>query len=190
MGKSASGKDTIYKRLIADAELGLERVVPYTTRPIREKEVEGNEYHFVSEEEYLKLSAEGKILEERAYETVHGLWRYFTVGDSRFYDELGNKSILIGTLETYVSLCRAIGKDKFIPIYIEADDGDRLERSIKRERKEEIPKYAEVCRRFLADTEDFSEDKLFEAGILPENRFVNINLEECVTAVREYILSV
>ena len=50
MGKSSTGKDTIYKRLLEDQELGLQRIVPYTTRPIREGEQEGVEYHFVSEE--------------------------------------------------------------------------------------------------------------------------------------------
>ena len=49
MGKSSTGKDTIYKRLLEDQELGLQRIVPYTTRPIREGEQEGVEYHFVSE---------------------------------------------------------------------------------------------------------------------------------------------
>lgn len=48
MGKSSTGKDTIYKRLLEDQELGLQRIVPYTTRPIREGEQEGVEYHFVA----------------------------------------------------------------------------------------------------------------------------------------------
>ncbi|WP_366559120.1 hypothetical protein [uncultured Eubacterium sp.] len=49
MGKSASGKDTIYNRLLAMEELQLRRVVPYTTRPIRSGETEGESYFFCSE---------------------------------------------------------------------------------------------------------------------------------------------
>ena len=47
MGKSASGKDTIYKLLLADKSLKLRQLVPYTTRPRRVGEIEGEAYHFV-----------------------------------------------------------------------------------------------------------------------------------------------
>lgn len=46
MGKSSTGKDTIYKRLLGDQELGLQRIVPYTTRPIREGEPGGSRISF------------------------------------------------------------------------------------------------------------------------------------------------
>ena len=46
MGKSASGKDTIYRRLMEAPGLGLERIVLYTTRPIRAGEKDGVDYHF------------------------------------------------------------------------------------------------------------------------------------------------
>lgn len=189
MGKSASGKDTIYKRLIEDKSLGLERIIPYTTRPIRENEVDGVEYHFVSEDEYNALRQNGLILEERAYDTVHGLWRYFTVDDGIHNDSSssdGNMFLLIGTLEAYVSLCKSLGNERIIPIYIEIDDGVRLERALMRERTQDVPKYTEMCRRFLADAEDFSEDKLRAAGI--ETRFDNSNLTKCIEEVREYII--
>ena len=41
MGKSSSGKDTIYKNLMEDKSLGLRKLIPYTTRPMREGEQEG-----------------------------------------------------------------------------------------------------------------------------------------------------
>ena len=46
MGKSATGKDTIYQRLLHKKELNLQKIVPYTTRPIREGEEHGREYYF------------------------------------------------------------------------------------------------------------------------------------------------
>ena len=80
MGKSASGKDTLYERLLANPELALKKVIPYTTRPIRSGEQQGREYYFVDEAELERLRAEGRVIEHREYRTVHGPWHYFTVG--------------------------------------------------------------------------------------------------------------
>ena len=50
MGKSSSGKDTIYKRLMEDGDLSFKNIVGYTTRPIREGETNGKEYFFAKYE--------------------------------------------------------------------------------------------------------------------------------------------
>ena len=50
MGKSSSGKDTIYKKLAEDADLPVKTLVPYTTRPMRDGETDGVEYYFCDEE--------------------------------------------------------------------------------------------------------------------------------------------
>ena len=83
MGKSSSGKDTVYRHLLEWKEVCLKRVVPYTTRPIRAGEAEGEEYHFTDEEGFRELEVSGKIIESRVYNTYHGLWRYFTVDDGK-----------------------------------------------------------------------------------------------------------
>lgn len=112
MGKSASGKDTIYQRLLRNPEFSLERLVIYTTRPIRDGELDGREYHFVTEEDFQKLKAEGKIIEDRGYETVYGLWRYFTADNMN----LEEKSYLgIGTLESYEKLKAYYGEERSAP---------------------------------------------------------------------------
>lgn len=184
MGKSASGKDTVYKQLLTDNELNLKKIVPYTTRPIREKEKNGVQYFFTDEEGMKELEAAGKIIEKRAYNTVHGVWYYFTVDDHQIDLSNGNY-IIIGTPENYIRLREYFGKDVIVPIYIELDDGVRLERALKRERKQDVPKYEEMCRRFLADAKDFSEDNLSE--ISRENRFSNENLDNCVNNIRDFI---
>lgn len=185
-GKSSSGKDTVYKRLLADESLKLNQLVTYTTRPIREGEVNGREYFFIDEAQAIKLHEEGKIVESRAYNTVFGIWKYMTVDDGDI--ELDEKSyIVIGTLESYVQIRNYFGKDKVVPVMIDVDDGERLERALKRERLQPNPKYDEMCRRFLADSADFSEDKVRSAGI--EKVFVNDVLEDCINSVREYVLS-
>ena len=178
MGKSASGKDTIYKK-IKEAMPTLKTIVIYTTRPIREGEKEGIEYHFVDEEKLQEFQKTGKVIELREYNTVHGIWKYFTVDDGQF--DADDNYIAIGTLESYKGMREYLGEEKLVPLYIEVDDGIRLERALSRERKQKEPKYEELCRRFLADAADFSVDKLNEVGIT--HKFFNIDIEKCVDEI-------
>jgi len=185
MGKSSTGKDTIYKRLLKNKKLGLNKIVPYTTRPIREGEQNGVEYFFTDVETLNCLKQENKIIECRGYQTVHGMWYYYMVKDDQI--DLDNKDyLIIGTLESYQMTRDYFGKDKVCPIYIEVEDGVRLSRALLREKKQRSPKYEEMCRRYLADCQDFAEEKLLEAGI--EKRFRNVKLSECIQEVAEYIL--
>lgn len=186
MGKSCTGKDTIYKRLLQNNELALNKKIPYTTRPIRQKEIDGVEYHFVTEEKYQELKNTNVIIEERSYDTFHGLWRYFTVDDEDMRNDTGN-FIMIGTLEAYGSIKRYFGDENVIPVLIELDDGDRLQRALNREKKQKVPKYEELCRRFLADSRDFSHEKIEQAGIT--KTFYNADLEKCLGEIEEYIKS-
>ena len=186
MGKSSSGKDTIYKKLLK--ELGnLKRVILYTTRPIRQGEKSGVEYHFVDEEKLAQMEGEGKVIEKRAYHTVHGVWKYFTADDGQI-DLEKEDYLVIGTLASYQAMGRYFGEEKVIPIYLQIDDGIRLERALKRERGQKHPKYEEMCRRFLADSEDFSEKNLALAQI--EERFDNEELQECLQKIISYIARV
>lgn len=186
LGKSGSGKDTIYKRIMEHYSGRLSQVIPYTTRPIRSGETEGGEYHFVDETMFKDMEAQGKIIEARAYNTVHGIWRYFTACDEQLQDIEGSTNyLMIGVLESYVSTRNYFGANKVLPIYIEVEDGLRLSRALSRERVQEQPKYKELCRRFLADCQDFSEEKLKEAEL--DRFFVNDDLEECVLSIEKYI---
>lgn len=186
MGKSSSGKDTIFKRLLADPSLGLKTIVPYTTRPIRSGEQDGLEYHFTDEAGYQELRKSGKIIEERTYQTFHGTWRYFVIDDGEFRWD-GQDYIMIGTPEAYLKMKDYFGEDKMLPVMIELDDGVRLERALSREREQKHPRYEEMCRRFLVDSEDFSEEKIQAAGIF--RRFKNDDLENCLTEISSYIIN-
>ena len=183
MGKSASGKDTIYKELIEKMPK-FHSIVPYTTRPMRDGEKEGQEYHFVDEAKYFEFDKAEKVIEARTYQTVYGPWTYFTADDGQIelwqYDYL-----VIGTIESYYALKEYFGDDVMVPLYIEVEDGLRLSRALERERAQTKPQYAELCRRFLADQEDFSEEKIAAAGI--KKRFQNIDLEKCVEEIAQYI---
>ena len=175
MGKSASGKDTIYKR-VKEQMPELKTIVIYTTRPIREGELNGREYHFVDDDKLKELQDAGKVIELREYNTVHGIWKYFTADDGQFDGE--DNYLAIGTLESYVQLRDYFGQERLVPIYVEVEDGLRLERALARERMQATPKYEEMCRRFLADAADFSVENMKEAGIT--RKFNNIDMDKCV----------
>lgn len=183
MGKSSSGKDSIFKE-IKKKMPELKNIILYTTRPIREGEKDGVEYHFVDEKKLRELEEKGCIIEQRAYQTQHGIWRYFTADDGQI-DLKQYNYLVIGTLESYQNVCNYFGKETIVPLYVEVEDGLRLSRALERERQQVKPKYAEMCRRFLADSDDFSEKHLAEAGI--GKRFQNIVFQECVQEICEYI---
>ena len=155
MGKSSTGKDTIYKELRKRMPQ-LKNVTIYTTRPRREGE-------------------------------VYGIWNYFTADDGQFNFEQKNQDyLMIGTLESYEKLKTYFGNEKVVPLYIEVEDGERLTRALAREKTQKEPKYAEMCRRFLADSKDFSEENLAHAGIT--ERYENTNLEDVLEKICKKIL--
>ena len=187
MGKSASGKDTIYRQLLGDERLHLLPYVGYTTRPIRSGEREGVEYHFTTREDLDAFEQSGRLIEKRVYHTVLGDWYYYSV-DSDELDLDQKDYIYIGTLESYVKMRDYYGADKVVPIYIEVEDGLRLSRALEREKSQASPKYKEMCRRFIADSEDFSEENLQKAGIT--ERFQNVCMEECINEILQKVFSV
>lgn len=187
MGKSASGKDRIYSRLAGNQELNLKKLILYTTRPIRDGEENGKQYYFTNEEQFRQFETDGRVIEFRSYDTVYGIWTYFTADDGQIDLTKGNY-LGIGTLESFQKMKDYYGEDTVVPVYIEVEDGERLIRAVRREQEQEIPKYEEMCRRFLADQEDFSEEKINDAKI--QKRFVNDKLDLCVENIIKYINSI
>lgn len=185
MGKSSSGKDTIYRKLMENNELKLNKIITYTTRPARAGEVEGNEYHFVDEAKMNEMDRNGKIIEKRAYDTVYGVWNYFTADDENVKIDRNNYMV-IGTLDSYEQLRAYYGEKKVMPIYIEVEDGERLARALEREREQDEPKYSEMCRRYLADEQDFNAERLEKLGI--KRKYFNNDIQQCMSQIKEQIL--
>ena len=189
MGKSASGKDGISSMLLKESSLSLKSVVLYTTRPMRDGESDGREYHFCTEDDLKKFREAGNIVEERVYHTVQGDWYYFTLADAGMMKDLrekGSAYLAIGTLEAYMAYKEYFGEEFIKPLYIEVRDDLRLTRAVERERGQKKPDYKEVCRRFLADEEDFSQDKLEAAGV--DRVFRNDGkIEECFSELVKYV---
>ena len=186
MGKSSSGKDTIFKEINEDKDLDLKPIISYTTRPKRINETNGVEYFFINKDDLNKFEKENKVIEKRVYHTVHGDWFYGTINDGQI-DLSKNNYLLITTLEAYESLRDYFGDDKVCPFYIDIEDGIRLERALEREKRQDKPNYDELCRRFLADNQDFSDENLSNLGI---NKFyINENLESCINNIKKDIKS-
>lgn len=181
IGKSASGKDTLYDMLLENDMLALKPLIPWTTRPIRTGEADGTDYHFTDQAGLEELMRQGRVMEQRTYQTEHGPWTYFTVDDenSRNEDRIG-----IGTLESFRKIQSFYPGGYVVPLYIEVEDGIRLSRALERERLPGNHRYEEMCRRFLADQKDFSEENIRASGI--EKRFTN-NTNDCADCLKEII---
>ena len=91
------------------------------------------------------------------------------------------KYLMINTLEGYEQIRDYFGEEKVVPLYIYVEDGIRLTRALKRERRQKEPKYAEMCRRYLADERDFSAEKLEKAGI--DKFYDNESIDRCVEQI-------
>lgn len=184
MGKSATGKDTIYAKVQSRLErdgIPVSGVITYTTRPRRAHEIDGDEYYFLDSEELAALEKSGKVLERRDYDTEYGLWSYATIDDGQIHGD--NRYIVIGTPEMLSSLVNRFGGEHIVPIMITIDDGTRLMRALTREMQQEKPKYDEMCRRYLSDKRDFADI---------ENRddiavFANREIEQCSGEIVNFI---
>lgn len=186
MGRSGSGKDTIYKKILENEKIKekkINRICQYTTRPIRKYEINGNEYIFLNDEEFEKIKSDGGFLETREYNTVHGIWKYATgleiIEDFSY--------IGIGTLEAFNILKEKFG-NMVHPIYIYVDEEKLYKRTVERAKDDNNQSIAEVERRFEADKIDFSKEKLENSNIKLyfDN---NYDVISCVDNIINYILT-
>ena len=183
VGASCSGKDTIFNNLL-DMHIGLTPIITYTTRAIRANENNGKEYYFVNRRSFSKLKHQGKVIEYRTYKTVHGDWTYFTVNDGQFDMKSNNKYIMINTLDGVNKLQKIYGKDVVV-IHLVVADRERLLRNLSREMNGNED-YTEMCRRFIADSKDFSVQNFNRLGI-HDIRVENNSIVECVKDVQRII---
>lgn len=154
IGKSASGKDTIYRMLLERCPQ-LVTIITATTRPKRSGEQDGCEYFFFSADQLDALDKKGKVIERRDYNTIYGKWSYATIDDGQISGS--GDYLLIETPDGYNKLREYYGQDHVRALYIHVDDGERLQRALDRERRQDSPKYSEMCRRFLSDEQDFKQ---------------------------------
>lgn len=183
MGRSCSGKDTVFKELKKRFP-DLNSVLMHTTRPIRTGEMQGVDYRFDTMDEFRTHCRKNDIFELRTYKTEYGDWHYYTTEDS--IDLKKGSYLGVGTPSSYDSLMDYF-KESLIPIYLKVEEYDLLSRALEREHRQKEPKYTELCRRFLADSEDFSEERLKGIGITEKDTFPNIQIDQTIDQIAEYI---
>ena len=159
IGKSGSGKDTILRELV---NVGLQRVIPYTTRPLREGEVDGLDYNFITIETFNNMD----FIEKRKYDTVYGEWWYGT----KEYVENG---VCISTVDGLCEMRKNLPLNDITCIYLDVDDSIREERAISR---------GSFCkdewdRRLKADSYDFNTNDMAKLGI---HIIKNTNIKDTV----------
>ncbi len=164
-GKSASGKDTMAKKCV---EYGYKPIISYTTRPMRPGEVDGKDYHFVSDVEFDKLQENGLLLESRVYNVVvngnPGVWKY----GSPIVDPLAANYVAVTEINGLRAYIEHYGAENILPVYLYVpSDEERHRRYINRGGEE-----AEWKRRFIADEEDFSEENLRRIYLLSGGRVI------------------
>lgn len=141
-GKSGAGKDTIQKWLVRTQNIN--GIISCTTRPKRDNEIDGVDYHFISNEEFAQKVLDCSMLEATDFNN----WFYGTPLSALQEDKINVGVFNIHGIECLLQDSRL----EVLPVYIQCFDKIRLLRCLKREN---IVDCHEVCRRFLTDEKDF-----------------------------------
>lgn len=145
MGKAGSGKDTILREVVKQNP-DMHEVVSCTTRPPREGEVDGVNYHFLTGEQFGAKVLKNEMLEATCFND----WFYGTS-----FDSLDKNKVNIGVFNpTGVESLKEYKNIHTIVVWVEASDKNRLLRQLNREKD---PDVNEIIRRFKADEIDFSD---------------------------------
>ncbi|MGL4999692.1 MAG: hypothetical protein ACRC5T_12045 [Cetobacterium sp.] len=161
LGEIASGKDYLLKRITDEYDLS--KVVTTTTRPMRDGEVDGETYHFVSEERFKIGLEDGDYIEHQVYKTVHGEWFYGTTLDSVNKDN----TVIILDKDGYFEYKKHM--PYCISIFISCiDETERFYRGMKRLGNIGNKDLDEIYRRIKTDEEKFKDIDRFVDFVLPQ----------------------
>ena len=164
-GKSATGKDTLLKR-IAKSRIGATVIVSDTTRPPREGETDGQDYNFKKTFEFVSGIRRGKYLEWTTFRN----WFYGTPEDS----VCGKINVGVFNPAGIKSLSKFQDDYEIIPVYLVTSLGTRIKRYVSREGKWSW----ELPRRLLADFKDFFDFKRNILSLFPQFHIMPSNGED------------
>lgn len=167
MGKAGSGKDTILTAITHRYSNEYNEIVSCTTRPPREREIDGVNYHFLTLDEFHRKEMDGDMLETTEFNN----WYYGTALSSLLMDKVN-----IGVFNP--AGVRSLLKNKTIDLtvyYIWASDKERLIRQLSREQE---PDVHEIMRRFTADENDF-----FDLSDIPYQLIANQERDDIPLAI-------
>lgn len=181
-GRSSSGKNTFANILLTDKHFV--EIPMHTTRPKRDDTDNG--YIFDTPNEFMKDANNHEYIETRSYLTNQGCWYYGTKEKdlTNFLDKDVVPVIVSGTPILYKTIKDKVNKLGFeiIVVYLIEPDKVLLQRAINREKLREIPDYAELCRRFLADKKDYSDE---ETSIFPDSSgYLQPNLQDLYEKIK------
>ena len=149
-GKAGAGKDRLMHE-VRKVLPELHEIVSCTTRPKREGEVDGVNYHFLTHEEFAERLADGTMVEA----TIFNDWCYGSC-----LEHMSEDGINIGVYNPEgVGILQCIPNVSVYSIFVDAPDKVRLLRQLERETN---PDVKEIVRRFGADETDFSPDNLID----------------------------
>lgn len=143
IGQSASGKSTIERLL---EKMGISRIISYTTRPPRAGEVDGVDYHFISNIQYKSLEDIGFFSETARYRD----WNYGLSLQEINYEK--EDYVAVVTIHGYYEILKAVGEEQVVAIHIQTSERERMSRLV--ERGDEVD---EIIRRIEADRIDFKD---------------------------------
>ena len=145
VGKTASGKTTVANELCKNH--GYKRIITYTTRPMRENEVQDVDYHFISDEQFNEMVEYNEFTEYKRYNTAHGVWSYGSV--ITFEQELSDDCyVIILTPQGLRDLSKKMSR--YIAFYLNVNLKSQLERLKKRGDEEQ-----QIIKRLINDAKDF-----------------------------------
>ena len=176
VGKTASGKDTVVKKLVDDYKYT--KIITYATRPIRKDEKQGATYHFISDEDFKQKINDGFFAEYKSYDTEFGKWYYGSALED--LEKADDKSVIILTPSGYRDVKRKLPNKNITAIYIYANIATIETRLIKRGDNEK-----EARRRLDHDNEDFKGIENEVDRIVYNNSGTDIN--EVVDKILKYL---
>lgn len=192
LGKTGSGKSTIYNKIISDKEFvnenDIKPLIYCTTRKKRENEIEGVDYYFTTMNDYLIDFRDKKVIESREYTKIdEGIVRYYTTIDN-IESQKCNALICAGSVDQYFSY-RKQGY-RVIPIVIGISNYNRITRILNREKNISDNKIKEICRRFLEEDNEFNkfyEDQPTLSLFFDNNEDGNIDINLIKTFIKSTI---
>lgn len=144
-GKSCTGKTTLKNLLIS---LGYTGGVSYTTRKKRDSEINGQDYHFITEEEFIS--------------EMYLFFEWDRVGDAYYgttNDDFLLHDVFILTPKAIKNMPEDYRKDSLV-IYLDASLENRIQRAILRG-----DTYESIIDRIPKDCHTFSEFKDFDVRL-------------------------
>lgn len=179
IGPAGCGKDTLLNEVLNTSDTQFHRIVHVTTRPKRSYEIDGKDYHFITEKQFLEKLLNNQMVECAEFNG----WFYGTLEE-----DLSSNGINIGTftpialdaLATHPQIAAKV-------FYIDVPDRIRLIRQLERDENVDVN---EVVRRYKADKEDFADLSDFVYTTLPNatEKDKKLNLEKIYNAAHKMLL--